>query len=80
MDPEMFTGANIGQKENNLMSSLSQYYKDQSVSHVTGWQGELVEKQVSHFVEKKLPVMWSKIISSSLIKSTAVKFSNFLES
>ena len=47
VDPEMFTGANIGgHKENNLMSTLSQYYKDQSVSHVTGWQGELVEKQV----------------------------------
>lgn len=77
VDPEMFTGANIGQKENNLMSTLSHYYKEQSVSHVTGWQGELVEKQVCscsvfNFTAQAVGSRWSYefIVSESQIPYT----------
>ncbi|KAL4216879.1 hypothetical protein ACF0H5_023340 [Mactra antiquata] len=63
VDPEMFS-SNINQKETNLMSSLSQYYHENSVAHVTGWQGELFEKQARLYREEALKI--GSLISSQV--------------
>jgi len=63
VDPDMFS-SNMGQKETNLMSSLSQYYSEHSVSHVTGWQGELFEKQARFYRDEALKI--GSLISSQV--------------
>ncbi|XP_052813464.1 WW domain-containing adapter protein with coiled-coil-like [Mya arenaria] len=64
VDPDMFTGQSLGQREHNLMASLGQYYKNESVAHVTGWQGELVERQARLYHDESLRI--GSLISSQV--------------
>lgn len=63
VDPDMFSSS-LGQKDTNLMSSLRQYYNENSVSHVTGWQGELFEKQSRFYRDEALKI--GSLISSQV--------------
>ncbi|XP_052250491.1 WW domain-containing adapter protein with coiled-coil-like [Dreissena polymorpha] len=65
VDLEMFSAANMApQKENNHMANLAHYYNDQLVSHVTGWQGELVERQARLYHDESLRI--GSLISSQV--------------
>lgn len=64
VDPDMFTSPVVSQKENNLMSSLSQYYNEALVSHVTGWPAEHVDRQARLYGEESLKL--GSMISSQV--------------
>ena len=47
VDPDMFTATTNMKRETSVMAKVAQYYNPSLVSHVTGWQGDLAERQVS---------------------------------